>query len=161
MTPVPIPCSRNGRGMEPDDLLCSRNARPQKDGKGSLAVLLLAERARSECEGAVWSIPRARSMRAVRDRSRPPLEERYEQALRDHLYSSTRAFEDQPGTILFKFLKTIRGGICLSYPGQRRPGSLEKLECQHFFAPFTFKEYCLKLPSHSHSLFSIKKKVVR
>jgi hypothetical protein len=29
--------------MESDDLLCSRNARPQKDGKGSLAVLLLAE----------------------------------------------------------------------------------------------------------------------
>ena len=35
--------------MEPDDLLCSRNARPQKDGMGSLAVLLLAERARYEC----------------------------------------------------------------------------------------------------------------
>jgi len=33
--------------MEPDDLLCSRNARPPKDGKGSLLVLLLAERARS------------------------------------------------------------------------------------------------------------------
>jgi hypothetical protein len=32
--------------MEADDLLCSRNARPQKDGEGSLAVLLLAERAR-------------------------------------------------------------------------------------------------------------------
>ena len=28
------------------DLPCSRNARSQKDGKGSLAVLLLAERAR-------------------------------------------------------------------------------------------------------------------
>ena len=27
-------------------LLCSRNARSQKDGKGSLVVLLLAERAR-------------------------------------------------------------------------------------------------------------------
>ncbi len=33
--------------MEPDDLLCSRNARPQKDGKDSLAVLLLAERAQN------------------------------------------------------------------------------------------------------------------
>jgi hypothetical protein len=33
-------------GMEPDDLLCSRNARSEKDVKGSLAVLLLAERAR-------------------------------------------------------------------------------------------------------------------
>ena len=32
--------------VEADDLPCSRNARPQKDGKGSLAVLLLAERAR-------------------------------------------------------------------------------------------------------------------
>ena len=29
-----------------DDLLCLRNARPQKDGKGSLVVLLLVERAR-------------------------------------------------------------------------------------------------------------------
>jgi hypothetical protein len=45
--------------MEADDLPCSRNARPQKDGKGSLAVLLLAERARSEC---------ARSTRAIEDR---------------------------------------------------------------------------------------------
>ena len=32
--------------MVPDDLLCSRNAWSQKDGTGSLAVLLLAERAR-------------------------------------------------------------------------------------------------------------------
>ena len=32
--------------MEADDLLCSRNARPQKEGKGNLVVLLLAERAR-------------------------------------------------------------------------------------------------------------------
>ena len=35
-------------GMEPDDLLCSRNAQSEKVGKGSLVVLLLAERARSE-----------------------------------------------------------------------------------------------------------------
>ena len=33
-------------GVEADDLLCSRNARPPKDGKGNLVVLLLAERAR-------------------------------------------------------------------------------------------------------------------
>ena len=46
-------------GMEADDLLCSRNARPQKDGKDSLAVLLLSERAQSEC---------ARSTRAIEDR---------------------------------------------------------------------------------------------
>ena len=37
---------RTEEGMEPDDLLCSRNARHPKDGKGSLVVLLLAERAR-------------------------------------------------------------------------------------------------------------------
>ena len=47
--------------MEPDDLLCSRNARPQKDGKGAAGPsFLLAERARSEC---------ARPMRAVEDKS--------------------------------------------------------------------------------------------
>jgi hypothetical protein len=38
--------------MEPDDLLCSRNARPRKDGKGSLVVLLLAERAQSRIDQA-------------------------------------------------------------------------------------------------------------
>jgi hypothetical protein len=32
--------------MGADDLLCSRNARLNKEGKGSLVVLLLAERAR-------------------------------------------------------------------------------------------------------------------
>ena len=41
--------------MEADDLLCSRNAWEEK---GSLVVLLLAERARSEC---------ARSTRAIED----------------------------------------------------------------------------------------------
>ncbi len=40
--------------MEPDDLLCLRNAREEK---GSLVVLLLAERAQLEC---------ARSTRAVK-----------------------------------------------------------------------------------------------
>jgi len=35
-----------GGGRTPTLVLCSRNARPQKDGKGSLVVLLLAERAR-------------------------------------------------------------------------------------------------------------------
>ena len=56
------PHPRFGDRMEPDDLLCSRNARPQKDGKDSLAVLLLAERAQSEC---------ARSTRAFEDRPAP------------------------------------------------------------------------------------------
>ena len=46
-------------GMEPDDLLCSRNARPEKDGEGNLVILLLTERAHSEG---------ARSTRAFEDR---------------------------------------------------------------------------------------------
>jgi hypothetical protein len=37
-------------GMEADDLLYSRNARPKKDGKGSLVVFLLAEQRRG------WSL---------------------------------------------------------------------------------------------------------
>ena len=57
--------------MEPDDLLCSRNARPQKDGKDSLAVLLLAERAQSEC---------ARSTRAIEDQPGHPFESEQETA---------------------------------------------------------------------------------
>ena len=47
---------RTEEGIEADDLLCSRNAWEEK---GSLVVLLLAERARSEC---------ARSTRANEDR---------------------------------------------------------------------------------------------
>jgi hypothetical protein len=43
---IMITASRPEQGVEPDDLLCSRNARLQKVGKGSLVVLLLAERAR-------------------------------------------------------------------------------------------------------------------
>jgi len=31
--------------MEPDDLLCSRNVRPQKDGKGTHVGPVLPERA--------------------------------------------------------------------------------------------------------------------
>jgi len=50
--------------MEADDLLCSRNARSKKDKTGSLVVLLLAERARSEC---------ARSTRAIEDQPGHPL----------------------------------------------------------------------------------------
>ena len=50
---------RAEEGMEPDDLLCSRNARPQKGGRGAARPsFLLAEAARSEC---------APSMRAVKD----------------------------------------------------------------------------------------------
>ena len=46
------------------NLLCSRNARPQKDGKGAAGPsFLLAERARSEC---------ARPMRAVKDSPATP-----------------------------------------------------------------------------------------
>ena len=40
-------CSRNRGGMEPDDLLCSHNARPQNDARGaSRPFFLLAERPR-------------------------------------------------------------------------------------------------------------------
>ncbi len=46
-------------------VLCFRNARPEKDRKGSLVVLLLAERARSEC---------ARSTRAIEDRLGYPVD---------------------------------------------------------------------------------------
>ena len=66
--------------MEPDDLLCSRNARPQKDGKDSLAVLLLAERAQSEC---------ARSTRAIEDRP----------GYLDIEMGTTRAVKDQSAPI--------------------------------------------------------------
>jgi hypothetical protein len=51
--------------MEPDDLLCSRNARPQKGGRGTArSSFLLAEAARSEY---------APSMRAVKDSLAVPL----------------------------------------------------------------------------------------
>jgi hypothetical protein len=51
--------------MEPDDLLCSRNARSQKGGRGAARPsFLLAEAARSEC---------APSMRAGKDRLATPL----------------------------------------------------------------------------------------
>ena len=50
--------------MGPDDLLCSRNAWEEK---GSLVVLLLAERARSEC---------ARSTRAIEDQPAHPLKKK-------------------------------------------------------------------------------------
>jgi hypothetical protein len=46
--------------MEPDDLLCLRNARPEKEGKGSLVILLLAERARSECARTTGAVGPAR-----------------------------------------------------------------------------------------------------
>jgi hypothetical protein len=55
--------------MEPDDLLCSRNARPPKALVGR----------------AQWKITQSPSLRDN------------EQARREHVYRSTRAFEDQPG----------------------------------------------------------------
>jgi len=56
--------------MELDDLLCSRNARPQKDGKGSLIVLLLAERARSECARSTAAVGPARAPFQERETSK-------------------------------------------------------------------------------------------
>ena len=58
------PDDTSREGVEPDDLLCSRNAQPQKGETGSLVVLLLAERARSEG---------ARSTRAFEDRPARPV----------------------------------------------------------------------------------------
>ena len=55
---------RAEEGMESDDLLCSRNARPQEGGNGKLAVLLLAERTREDC---------TRSTRAIEDQPGYPL----------------------------------------------------------------------------------------
>ena len=48
MVGTPLVIVKKGKeGMEPDDLLCSRNARPEKDKEGSGQVpFLLAERAR-------------------------------------------------------------------------------------------------------------------
>ena len=52
MVGTPLVIVKKGEeGMEPDDLLCSRNARSEKDEKGSLVVLLLAERARVRLSG--------------------------------------------------------------------------------------------------------------
>jgi len=53
--------------MEPVDLLCSRNARPQKDGGRAARPFLLAERARWNC---------ARPMRAVKGSPATPLGEK-------------------------------------------------------------------------------------
>ena len=55
--------------MEPDDLPCSRNARPQKALVGR----------------AQWKI------------NQPPSLRDNERAWKDPLYRSTRAFEDRPG----------------------------------------------------------------
>ena len=55
---------KHGKSRATSCPLYSRNARPQKDGKGSLAVLLLAERAHSEG---------ARSTRAFEDRPGRPV----------------------------------------------------------------------------------------
>jgi|CXWL01.1.fsa_nt_gi hypothetical protein len=73
------------------NLLCSRNARPRKDGKGAAGPsFLLAERARSEC---------ARPMRAVKDSPATPLGERVrgvtEKAARGPRW--TRAIKSRPG----------------------------------------------------------------
>jgi len=55
--------------MEPDDLLCSRNARPPKALVGR----------------AQWKI------------NQPPSPKDNKRAWREYLYHSTRALEDQPG----------------------------------------------------------------
>jgi len=64
--------------MEPDDLLCSRNAWEEK---GSLVVLLLAERAPSEGP---------RSTRAFEDRPAHPSKRKMSELWRDHLRTKYR-----------------------------------------------------------------------
>ena len=83
----------------PGDLLCSRNARSWKDGKGSLIVLLLAEQVRG------WGLM-IFCARATRGRRLPSLDARNgrsfsthpsrdnEQAWKGQLYRSMRAVED-------------------------------------------------------------------
>ena len=58
-----------GKGRGPNDLLCSRNARSWKDGKGSLIVLLLAEQVRG------WGLM-IFCARATRGRRLPSLDAR-------------------------------------------------------------------------------------
>ena len=91
--------------MEPDDLLCSRNARPEKDGMGGLVVLLLAEQRRG------WSLM-IFCARATRGLRRPSLDARSgrsisphpwrenERAWKEHVYRSTRAVEPHLATPL-------------------------------------------------------------
>jgi hypothetical protein len=69
--------------MEPDDLLCSRNARSQTP---------LVERAQ-------WKI------------NQPPSRRDNERVWKDHLYRSTRAFEDQPGRPLRVGTSKLGGSI--------------------------------------------------
>jgi len=102
MTPVLIPYFWNREGMEIDDLLCLRNARPPKDGRGSLAVLL-ARGTRTIGMGSFdarnrgttrlplkvkWGIG---TTRAVEDRSVPIPKDGNEQTWREHLQSRSTA----------------------------------------------------------------------
>jgi hypothetical protein len=76
--------------MESDDLLCLRNARSEKDGMGSLVVLLLAERARLEG---------ARSTRAIEDQPGCPVK------------AGKRAWRDRSVTLLNAALETTPAAL--------------------------------------------------
>jgi hypothetical protein len=75
MTPMVMPCSRSRGGVEPDDLLCSRNARPQKALVGGAQRKILqppsvkSEQARS----SMPPIPLETTM-AVMDENESPVE---------------------------------------------------------------------------------------
>ncbi len=85
------------------DLLCSRNARPRKDGKGAAGPsFLLAERARSEC---------ARPMRAVKDSPTTPLGERVHGVTGKTARGPrwTRTMRDRPGRPLERQRANLEG----------------------------------------------------
>ena len=89
--------------MEPVDLLCSRNARPQKGGRGTARPsFLLAEAARSEC---------APSMRAVKDSLPAPFRAKWGKSIR-RVSSDTRS-KGQPGHSLGNELSKLGRVICI------------------------------------------------
>jgi len=91
--------------MEPDDLLCSRNARPEKALVGR----------------AQWKI------------SQPPSLERNEQAWREHLYRSMRAVEGNLGHSLQERFSRLRKSCCgmreLRWPHVWNKSGLSGLFC--------------------------------
>ena len=86
--------------MEPDDLRCSRNARPRKALVGR----------------AQWKI------------NQPPSLRENERAWRDHLYSSTRAIEDRPGWSVgtSEFNITLEYGLIIKKTAPRASRQLQE-----------------------------------
>jgi hypothetical protein len=106
---------RTEEGMEPDDLLCSRNARPEKALVGR----------------AQWKI------------SQPPSLERNEQAWREHLYRSMRAVEGSigysPQERFRELVEPISRCVVGKPPGPPRLARLARSAC---LAPLASKKLC-------------------